>query len=729
MRSDSVVGKQVNVIPVLALLFGLMGHLAAHSQGCEEYGDFMRPTWGMDTSNNNQTKGGCFTGDYLLLAEGWEGLRIVQLAEQSPPEIVGSLELPGFCRDVAVAGDIAYVITGSGGWYIIDFSNPGLPVLLETREASSDGMTAKTAGNLLFLLFDGWGAIIHDLSDPADPVYLGGLFGGDPVDITLDGHIAYLATTGTLYIFDITNPVTPVELGHVNTADRATGIARSGSLVYVAVDYHGLEVFDVSDSTNPTSLGVTATRENASDVAALDELVFVTLQYFGIQAFDAADPANLEPLWSMDTWGSSERAVLDGNRLCTLEAFAGFHMLDVSTPAIEAGARQATPGALLGAAFHDQHCFVAEGDLGMQVFDVSNPENPQSVQLYSTPDPVAGIMVADGIAYLIDAWSGIRLVDVSDPAAPFHLGWINALNNPRDMFLHDDLLFIADYSNGLIITDVSDPTAPQFVGRGDTPDWAYGVDVEGDYAFLADNTSGLQVLDISSPGNPVTVGSVALADFAMDVEVVGHLAYVPINRRGLAIIDVTLPTAPVEIQRVSLPNDAVAIKISGSVAYVACTGGGLVLVDISDTANARAIGCLPSRGSTNDLALSDTHVFLADGEGGLAVTAKQCVEATPVFDSAALPGSTRLDGVYPNPLNPRTIISFTMVEAGPMSLRVFDLAGRLVRVLEEGVRGSRSHQVVWDGRDDAGRMVASAPYIVRLQAGGVEENKKVLLVR
>ena len=52
-----------------------------------------------------------------------------------------------------------------------------------------------------------------------------------------------------------------------------------------------------------------------------------------------------------------------------------------------------------------------------------------------------------------------------------------------------------------------------------------------------------------------------------------------------------------------------------------------------------------------------------------------------------------------------------------------------MRVLDEGVREGRRHQVNWDGRDNAGRSVASATYVVRLKAGGFEEKQKVLLVR
>ena len=164
-------------------------------------------------------------------------------------------------------------------------------------------------------------------------------------------------------------------------------------------------------------------------------------------------------------------------------------------------------------------------------------------------------------------------------------------------------------------------------------------------------------------------------------------------------------------------------------AYVSCLGGGLVLVDISPPEDAFVVGCLSSKGATNDIALSDTHVFIADGEGGLAVVAKQCLVPSPAFDPGTLPSVVHLEGAYPNPFNPRTTISFTLVDTGPVSLRVFDLAGRLVRVLEDGVLDDGRHLVTWDGRNDAGRSVASSAYIVRLQAGGIQDKQKILLVR
>ena len=64
-----------------------------------------------------------------------------------------------------------------------------------------------------------------------------------------------------------------------------------------------------------------------------------------------------------------------------------------------------------------------------------------------------------------------------------------------------------------------------------------------------------------------------------------------------------------------------------------------------------------------------------------------------------------------------------------MRRAVYDLAGRLVRVLVEGEVPAGSHQAVWDGRDASGRAMASGSYLARLVAGGKVEGVRMGLIR
>ena len=81
------------------------------------------------------------------------------------------------------------------------------------------------------------------------------------------------------------------------------------------------------------------------------------------------------------------------------------------------------------------------------------------------------------------------------------------------------------------------------------------------------------------------------------------------------------------------------------------------------------------------------------------------------------------------PFNPQTTIVFELPSPDAVSLRVFDLTGRLVKELIRGeVYGQGQHKTVWNGRDDGGRHVASGIYFYCLEAGEfVQTNKMTLL--
>ena len=84
---------------------------------------------------------------------------------------------------------------------------------------------------------------------------------------------------------------------------------------------------------------------------------------------------------------------------------------------------------------------------------------------------------------------------------------------------------------------------------------------------------------------------------------------------------------------------------------------------------------------------------------------------------------------YPNPFNPTTVIGYELVDRGNVSLTVFDLAGREVRTLIEGIEASGSHRVFWDGRNNAGARVSSGVYMYRLRAGSEVRTRKMHLLK
>jgi len=90
---------------------------------------------------------------------------------------------------------------------------------------------------------------------------------------------------------------------------------------------------------------------------------------------------------------------------------------------------------------------------------------------------------------------------------------------------------------------------------------------------------------------------------------------------------------------------------------------------------------------------------------------------------------TRLLPNVPNPFNPMTEIRFELAAPQAVSLRIYDVTGRLVRELADGPLPTGPHTRVWQGRDDSGRPVPSGAYYVRLVTEGRIDRRKVMLLK
>ncbi|MFH1851945.1 MAG: Ig-like domain-containing protein [Candidatus Neomarinimicrobiota bacterium] len=84
---------------------------------------------------------------------------------------------------------------------------------------------------------------------------------------------------------------------------------------------------------------------------------------------------------------------------------------------------------------------------------------------------------------------------------------------------------------------------------------------------------------------------------------------------------------------------------------------------------------------------------------------------------------------YPNPFNPVTNISFTIPEAGQISLAVYDISGRLVRTLVRHDLTAGQHHVEWDGTNNNGELQASGVYFYRLSGDDVNLSRRMTLIK
>jgi CHRD domain/FlgD Ig-like domain len=101
--------------------------------------------------------------------------------------------------------------------------------------------------------------------------------------------------------------------------------------------------------------------------------------------------------------------------------------------------------------------------------------------------------------------------------------------------------------------------------------------------------------------------------------------------------------------------------------------------------------------------------------------------ATGVGDRPSL--STELLQNYPNPFNPSTTVAYVLARQMPVRVDIFDVSGRRVATIADGVRPAGRNEATWHGVDASGNPVASGVYFYRLVADGSVQTRKMVLVK
>ncbi len=93
------------------------------------------------------------------------------------------------------------------------------------------------------------------------------------------------------------------------------------------------------------------------------------------------------------------------------------------------------------------------------------------------------------------------------------------------------------------------------------------------------------------------------------------------------------------------------------------------------------------------------------------------------------PKTTTLKSNYPNPFNPSTTINYTIKQKENVILKIYNLLGQEIKILVYGPVSPGNKTVVWDGRDNTGKLVPAGTYYYRLQTGTEVQSKKMLFLK
>ncbi len=242
--------------------------------------------------------------------------------------------------------------------------------------------------------------------------------------------------------------------------------------------------------------------------------------------------------------------------------------------------------------------YLADGEVGLDLVDISDPNNPILLGNYDTDGKANKVDIVDNIAYVASGTGGLQIIDVSDPQNPTLLGsnplTVSSSSEGQGVEVVGDTAFVAGNAAGLDIVDVSDPTNPTIlsnikVGLSDQNiggiiiqgySSAQNINIKGNTAFVS-HLHGMDIIDISNVNNPVLLGNYNIDNWTRDIAIVDNTAFLATYQHGLEIVDISNLNNPTLIGNYDIDN-VKGVEVKDNKAFLTGLYNGLTVLDISD---------------------------------------------------------------------------------------------------------------------------------------------------
>ena len=240
-------------------------------------------------------------GGYAYLGGRWH-LYVVELGDGRSPEVVGTLPAQSELNEVFVSGDYLYAVDVAGSLLVIDISNPTLPSHVTSFALERPGSGIHVSGQYAYVSLEATNAgrlAVIDVSTPGSPEFVTSVeTAGDADGLFVLGDYAYIADGWELgiSIMYIGDPATPVLTGSHPAGGASQAVCVQGDYAYLATWHYatdrGFSVVDVSDPYAPERVAIAGTPYYSVGVYVSGTRAYVTSLYEGVRQFDISVPGS-----------------------------------------------------------------------------------------------------------------------------------------------------------------------------------------------------------------------------------------------------------------------------------------------------------------------------------------------------------------------------------------------------------------------------------------------------
>jgi len=474
------------------------------------------------------------------------------------------------------------------------------------------------------------GIFSMDVSDPSNPRVIAAQFFPGVSKIFVKGDIEYFSQGTALYVYDISNPLSPVGLGSYgfNTGTISSIYVKNG-IAYVGSG-SSLVLLDVSqisleNQVNPVLIGqvdlgyvVNSVQVTSSGTAyvATRQGLFAT-DVSEISPGSPGDPvvvgSYLDPYF--------EDVAISGTHAYLVDIGTHVYSLDISNP------RNIQKDDMLSLAsvnVQDSQYIKISGD-----YAYVNDGTPDSIYAIYTGDPKR-LSVAGHISTETDAVGLAILGDNIYTAEGINGGEIFSIEKTKSV--------IAAFMNGNVGIGTSNPVAPlqvaglggngglKFLSSYKSPTLQVGVpsDKVGNYLYTQSAPDAFDIIEVSDPTHSVWKGTYySMAQLQSGPKVFGNIAYVTDNNGGVQIIDISNPASPTPINYYEPPTGGLhnLIPANNYYLYGIDNDGNVETVFTGSPFNGSHVGTYPSVQSSrfDNLVMSGSRLYGMNNLGNVEI--------------------------------------------------------------------------------------------------------------
>lgn len=613
------------------------------------------------------------TFNVFVLSDPENGVqwRSVELSINRPAVIIG----------IAAAGDMVFVSARDNTYRLVDVSDPGSPVETASVGVEENLGRIQVVGNRLYATIGGGMVGYYDISDPAAPSLIASVGPLEeffsPGGIHVEGDLLYVHAGSTI----------------VGGADE-------------------LLIYDISDEENPEWVETISPGFEIFDFAVSGNSVYLAGGLFGLQKYTLDDNHSAELTSSIGGTGNLSSFVHHGETAYVVTSDSSLFAVDISNYHNPVTLARLHVGSAGNLSFFNDETLVLTTGFGFELIDISDPADIAILSTYESEEQemthVHAAVRGENI-FLFKTHSSrqtrIEVINASDPANPDQISLFrdqSFSSTPLFPLIYGDYLLAVHraFGGNLERYDISDPENISFIGDRNIASLQHQ-QIIGNY-LAGINQSNILFYDLSELPNVTEVASVSLSN----------------NPRGLVMLDETRAITGMFESRAENSN--------------------LLRLDLSDLDNIETEAIFSFEMFWPDFIYLAENSELLGGNADVAITGRisspgfyiysmESPEPTSAIDemiSGDLPSEILLKANYPNPFNPSTNIRFHLPESTDIRLTVYDVTGRLVAEIANGVYSAGTHQVVFDGSGLAGGI-----YLYRLQTPSQAISRKMTILK